>query len=138
MPRRHRTKHIDWKEAYAILFALAKWGESWHGRHITFMCDNSAIVDAIQKRRIHGEVITPLQLIFLMAALYDIEVLSCWLPSKDNWIAHALSPFNISRLTHCQLDQLFKASLRESGEPMMALRQKLHTFFKTDSPNLQD
>ena len=26
MPRRHRAKHINWKEAYAILFSIAKWG----------------------------------------------------------------------------------------------------------------
>ena len=140
MPRRHRTKHIDWKEAYAILFALAKWGEKWKGLHIVFMCDNSAIVDALHKRSIRGEAITPLQLILLTAALYDIEVSSRWLSSEENWIADALSRFNLTRLTYCKLDQLFGTSLsrRESGEPMVILRRKLHIFFATDLPSLQE
>ena len=28
MPRRHKVKHINWKEAYAVLFSIAKWGQS--------------------------------------------------------------------------------------------------------------
>ena len=140
MPQRHRTKHIDWNEAYAILFALAKWGEKWKGLHIVFMCDNSAIVDDLHKRSIRGEAITPLQLILLTAALYDIEVSSRWLSSEENWIADALSRFNLTRLTYCKLDQLFGTSLsrRESGEPMVILRRKLHIFFATDLPSLQE
>ena len=26
LPRHHRGKLIDWKEAYAVLFAFAEWG----------------------------------------------------------------------------------------------------------------
>ena len=91
IPRRHRPKHINWKEAYAILFAFAKWGSSWEGRHITIMCDNSAIVNAINNRSIRGDAINPLQLLILTAALYDIDISACWLSSEDNWIADSLS-----------------------------------------------
>src|SRR5277367_737726 len=38
------------------------------------------------------------QLLFLTAALYDIEVSSTWLSSKDNWIADALSLFEIKKI----------------------------------------
>src|SRR5436305_6983909 len=136
IPRRHRSKHINWKEAYAILFALAKWGSEWEGCRVTFMCDNSAIVDAINKTTIRGDAINPLQLIFLTAALYDIEIRSCCLGSDDNWIADALSRFALYRLTKFQLDKIFSLPCREPGTPMSQLRQKLHNFFGTNSPRL--
>src|ERR1700738_1822757 len=91
--RRHRPKHINWKEAYAILFALAKWGEAWRGCQITFMCDNSTVVSVINKESVHSDAIDPFQLIFHAAALYDIEINSCWSASEENWIADAFSRF---------------------------------------------
>ena len=107
MPRRHKVKHINWKEAYAVHFSVAKWGQSWRGYRVTFMCDNSAIVEVLNKTTIRGDAIEPLQLIFLAAALFDIEVRSCWLSSEDNWIADAVSRFNLKKLANLQLDQLF-------------------------------
>lgn len=59
------------------------------------MCDNTVVVNAINSQSGRGESIDPIQLIFLTAALYDIEVSSQWLSSKDNWIADALSRFEI-------------------------------------------
>ena len=136
--RRHRPKHINWKEAYAILFAFAKWGSSWKGRHITIMCDNFAIVNAINNRSIRGDAINPLQLLFLTAALYDIDISACWLSSEDNWIADSLSRFDFKRLANFQLDQLFDLSRREPGTPMFKLRQKLQDYFGTDSLQVPD
>ena len=69
LPRRHKDKHINWKEAYTILYALAKWGPQLQGCTIIFMCDNETIVDALNKHTIKGEAIHILQLIYLAAAL---------------------------------------------------------------------
>jgi hypothetical protein len=138
VPRRHRTKHINWKEAYAVLFAFAKWGPSWEGQHITIMCDNSAIVDAINKRSIRGDAINPLQLLFLTAALYDIDMTACWLSSEDNWIADSLSRFDFKRLANFQLDRLLDLSRREPGTPMFKLRQRLQDYFGTDLLQVPD
>jgi hypothetical protein len=137
LPRDHYTKHINWKEAYAILFALAKWGESWKGYRITFMCDNSAIVDAIQKTTIRGEAIFPLQHILLTAALYDIEISSLWLSSEDNWIADSLSRFNLKRLANLQLDVLFSLQ-NQDQDPVPILLTKLRSSYNTVLPPLQD
>ncbi len=138
VPRRHRTKHINWKEAYAVLFAFAKWGPSWEGQQITIMCDNSAIVDAINKRSIRGDAINPLQLLFLTAALYDIDISACWLSSEENWIADSLSRFDFKRLANFQLDRLFDLSHREPGTPMFKLRQRLQAYFGTDLRQVPD
>jgi len=137
MPRRHRNKHINWKEAYAVLYALASWGEELSGSQVTIMCDNEAIVHAINKRTVRGDAINPLQLIYLTAALYNIKIISCWLSSEENWIADALSRFQVSRLANHQLDKLFNLHRRHDGSPMFRLRQKLQHFYGTDLPHLQ-
>ena len=134
LPRRHRTKHINWKEAYAILFSIALWGDQWKGCRIIFMCDNSSISDAINKTSIRGEAISVLQLIFLGAALHDFEISSYWLPSEDNWIADSLSRFTLNRLANSQLNKVFAINHRTTGSPMSRLRRTLHGFFGLDSP----
>jgi len=131
LPRRHFARHINWKEAYAILFTLAKWGESWKGYKITFMCDNSAIVDALNKTTIHGDAILPLQYILLTATLYDIEIDSCWLSSEENWIADALSRFDFKKLANLKLDTLFSLQGQEQ-DPVPALLKKLGDSFSMD------
>ena len=98
LPRSHRQKLIDWKEAYAVLFAFAKWGQLWFGYSVIVMCDNTIVVNAINSKTVRGQAIDPLQLLFLTAALYDIELSSMWLSSKDNWIADALSRFEIHKI----------------------------------------
>jgi hypothetical protein len=147
--KRHRDKHINWKEAYAILVALAKWGPQAQGSKITFMCDNQAIVDAINKTSIRGEAINPLQLILLAAASFDIDIEAKWLSSEENWIADALSRFDLKRLANFKLDLVFSMpyrpnlnpssppSRRHTGPQLAALRQRLHDYFGTDLPNLR-
>ena len=100
LPRQYRGKHIDWKEAYALLFALAKWGALWYGHTIIVMCDNSVIVSVLNSKSVKGEAIHPLQLIFLTATLNDIELFSEWLSTKENWIADALSHFQIDKVAN--------------------------------------
>jgi hypothetical protein len=137
LPRNHRTKLIDWKEAYAVLFAFAKWSHLWSGHAVTIMCDNTVIVNAINSKSVRGTAIDPLQLLFLTAALYDIEVSSTWLSSKDNWIADALSRFKIQKIADIfpqfQSNDSSFHPRRETGKPMSALRVKLQTFFGMDS-----
>jgi len=130
LPRQHRTKKIDWKEAYAVLFAFAKWGELWAGQSVLVMSDNAVVVNAINARTVHGQAIDPLQLLFLTAALYDIEISSNWLSSQDNWIADALSRFELHKIANI-FPQFQTANLnpcRETGKPMSVLREKLRTF----------
>ena len=67
------------------------WADEWIGCHIILMCDNSAVVDAINKKSMRGITITILQFILLIAAIHDIELHSKWLSSEDNAIADALS-----------------------------------------------
>jgi hypothetical protein len=67
VPARHRKKHINWKEIYAILHAFVLWHKEWAGGHIRLACDNTVIVNAINKHSVKGETIRPLQTILLIA-----------------------------------------------------------------------
>ena len=138
LPRSHRQKLIDWKEAYAVLFAFAKWGHLWSGYSVIVMCDNTVVVNAINSKTVRGQAIDPLQLLLLTAALYDIELSSRWLSSKDNWIADALSRFEIHKIADIfpqfQHNDSSVHPCRETEKPMSDLRVKLQTFFGTDSP----
>jgi hypothetical protein len=137
LPTDYRGKLIDWKEAYAVLFAFAKWGHLWTGHTVLVMCDNTIVVNAINSKSVRGQTIDPLQLLFLTAALYDIEVSSTWLSSKDNWIADALSRFELHKIA--DIFPQFRSGdsslrpRRETGQPMSELKTKLRTFFGTDS-----
>lgn len=98
--RRHRRPLIDWKESYAILFAFAKWGKHWKGQHFKIMCDNEILVVSINNQFIRSAAIDPLQLIFLATELEDIEICSKWLSSEENWIADALSRFQLDKIAN--------------------------------------
>src|SRR2546423_853085 len=138
LPRRHRSKLIDWKEAYAVLFAFALWGEHWKGHTVLVMSDNTVVFNAINSKSVRGESIDPLQLILLTAALYDIEISCQWLSSKDNWIADALSRFEIEKIANIfpqfsLANNSYSHPRRTSGKPMSELREKLGTYFGMDS-----
>src|SRR2546430_1459316 len=99
------------------------------------MCDNSVIISALNSKSVKGEAIHPLQLIFLMAALNDIELFSEWLSTKENWIADALSHFQIDKVANLfpQLQGPSFQHHRETGKSMSELWAKLQTFFGMDS-----
>ena len=69
IPARHRQKHINWKEMFAILHAFVLFHKQWAGGRLRLACDNTAVVDGINKRSIKGEAIHPLQTILLITAV---------------------------------------------------------------------
>src|SRR5271169_56840 len=100
MPRRHRTKHINYKEMFAILYAFAEWCDDWKGQSVNIHCDNDAVVKGVNKSTIRGAAIHPLQSLLLLAATRDIVVRATWIPTKENAIADALSRFDMKRLAN--------------------------------------
>ena len=63
-------------------------------------CDNTAVVDGINKCSIRGEAIYLLQTTLLIAALFDIEILAFWIPSEENIIADAASRYDFKKLAN--------------------------------------
>jgi hypothetical protein len=129
VPSQHRSKNIDWKEMFALLHAFLLWHEEWVGGTVRLACDNSGVVDAINKHSIKGPAILPLQRIFLIAAVFDIQILPFWIPSEENIIADAASRYDHKKLANLGL----QVSLNLPRPA--ALRRKLLSFFTT--PSLQ-
>lgn len=127
IPSRHKSKEIDWKEMFAVLHAFLLWCDAWRGGRVRLACDNSSVVDAINKHSIKGPAIIPLQRIFLIAAVYDIDILPFWVPSTENNVADAASRHDHNRLADLGL-QVSHGLPRPSQ-----LRQRLHSFFTTPS-----
>jgi ribonuclease HI len=98
--RRHRSKHINWKELFAIVYAFSSWSEQWGNKQVIVFCDNEAVVEGVNKRSIRGDAIHPLQTLFLLAAKRNIDVATVWVPSKANALADALSRFDRETVTN--------------------------------------
>ena len=139
VPARHRSKHINWKEMFAILHAFILWHEQWTTGRVRIACDNSVVVSAVKKRSIHGPALQPLQTILLIAALFDIELEIFWIPSEENIVADAASRHDFNKLANLgfqdQIQSLRKAlpSTRISN-----LRKKLHSSFTNRSHHQQE
>src|SRR5271169_1339639 len=102
------------------------------------MCDNSAVVDAINKKSMRGETIAILQLILLVAAIQDIELHAEWLPSEDNAIADALSRHQYEKLTVlCKQLGICPTLLRNSTH-LRGYRKKLLSSYGMDLHPLQE
>jgi len=126
VPARHRDKHINWKEMFAILHAFTLWHSQWATGRVRIACDNEAVVGGVNKRSIDGPALRPLQMILLLAALFDIEIKIFWIPSKENIVADAASRHQFDKLA----DLGFQESLQQKPVKISSLRQKLHSFFK--------
>jgi hypothetical protein len=129
MPAKHRPKHIDWKEMFAVLHAFLLWHESWTGGVVRLACDNSVVVDAINKRSIRGITIRPLQSIFLISAAFDIDLHAFWIPSEENIVADAASRHDYAKLANLG----FQVSPTHRNPSTSALRQKLQFCFSIPS-----
>jgi hypothetical protein len=92
VPRRFRKRDIQFKEIYAVLQAILRWGHLWRHHHVVFHVDNEAIVDAITKETNRSRfTMTILRPIVMLAAFLDFSFSSCWLSSAQNALADAAS-----------------------------------------------
>ena len=90
---------IQVKELYAVLQALLCWGEHWHGCHVVFHVDNSAVVVAIDNHSTQScPTLSPLHLIVMIATCLDMSFSSSWLLSLANTIADAASHYQYKQL----------------------------------------
>ena len=103
--------------------------EMWREGLVRIACDNSSVVDALNKHSIKGLAIVSLQRIFLIASIYDIQIFPFWIPSKENMVADAASRYDYTKLANLGLQ------VSQDLPRPAVLRRKLHSFFTT--PSLQ-
>ncbi len=116
---------------YAVFYAFLLWHSAFASGTVHLACDNSMVVDAINKHSIKGPSIHPLQTIFLITMVFDINLFSFWLPSEENIVADAAS--------HHDYKKLANMGLQVSDQPRPKfLRQKLSSFFTNPLPTQPD
>ena len=135
VPSRHKGKHINWKEMFAVLHALTLWHGQWVNGSVDFACDNAAVVGGINKCSIAGPAIRPLRAILLIAAIFDIEIKAHWVSTRENVIADAASRHDFKKLADLGFkDQVFALRHRPSTPIRVStLRQQLTNYFTTRS-----
>lgn len=80
------------KELLPIVVAVVLWGPHWAGQRICCLCDNMAVVAAINKGAARDPVLAHLlRLLAFSTAVLDIHVAACHLPGVHNTSADALS-----------------------------------------------
>ena len=140
VPSRHRSKHINWKEMFAVLHAFILWHKEWVHGSLTIVSDNTTVVNGINKRSVKGSPLQPLRTILLTAAVFNIEVKAHWIPSEENAIADAASRHDFKKLANLG----FKDQVRElRNKPSSALkisnlRRQLNDFFNSREPHPQE
>lgn len=100
VPRRHRTKTILFKELWAVLHALRCWASSsWAGTLVTLRVDNTGAVDGLNGGSLRERPSQALlREIFLLALSFNFSIHCVWISSKSNYLADALSRFDMYRL----------------------------------------
>ena len=76
------------------------WGRHWAGQHISFHCDNEAVVSVIQKRYAKHHLLTHLlRCLFFYASYFNFHYSATHIPGSLNIAADAISRNNISLLS---------------------------------------
>ena len=91
VPQRHKAKHINFNEMYAVLHALRTLTTESRAGRIKLHCNNEAVVAAVANKSIKALAMTPLRQIAMHIALQDIQLHCIWIPTKENSLADALS-----------------------------------------------
>jgi len=91
-----RTRDIQFKEVYAVLQAILRWGHLWWGHHIIFHVDNSAMVSALSLGTIqNAQVMNILRWIVMLAAWLGSNYSSSWLILMTIFLLMLLPILNI-------------------------------------------
>ena len=99
VPRRFRERDIQFKELYAVLQAILRWGHKWVDKHVVFHIDNQVDVRALENDTNRSpHVMTVLRMIVMLAAQLKFSYSSSWLSSSANALADCASRFMYTSL----------------------------------------
>lgn len=91
-----KNKSINYRELLAIVIAFGTWSKHFSQKRILFHCDNSSVVDIINKGTSKSSDIMELVRTLLMECAYNgFELRAEWIDTKSNILADNLSRLNI-------------------------------------------
>ena len=92
--KNHNNYNIVHLELLNIVVALKVWTVHWSNRRIKIHCDNMVAVEELQKGRARDATLALMvRHVWLICALFNIQILVCHIPGKDNTLADLLSSF---------------------------------------------
>ena len=90
--------HISVKELLPIVMAIHVWGERWQSKRIIFQCDNSAVVEVINKLTSKDKHLMALSRRLVMATLtFNIDFKAQHICGKSNVVCDAISRFRLQQ-----------------------------------------
>ena len=90
------SKHIAVKELAPIFVAAAAWGSDWKGALVQVQCDNTAVVEVINKGTARDrDIMQLMRCLAFLAAKGDFYVVASHIKGVDNTLADALSRDNL-------------------------------------------
>ena len=96
IPKNHNNYNIVHLELLNIVVALKVWAVHWSNRQIKIHCDNMAVVQVLQKGRARDATLALMaRNVWLICALFNIQILVCHILGKDNTLADLLSRWQI-------------------------------------------
>ena len=99
-PESWATVSIAPKELVPIVIAVVLWGPHWAGKPVCCLCDNTAVVAAVNKRSAKDPTLSHLLHILAFAvAVLDINITACHLPGVQNTSADLETDYGISFLS---------------------------------------
>ena len=85
-------RHITVKEFVPITLAAALWGSRWRGQTVLAQCDNTAVVEIVNKGTSRDkDVMHLVRCLAFIKAKYEFELVATHVRGVDNPIADALS-----------------------------------------------
>ena len=96
--RELKDMSINWRELFAVVVAAATFGSQWSGKQIMFHCDNMCVVDVMKSGTCRSASIMDLmRKLFYICARHDFQLSMCYVNTKANDLADALSRLQFER-----------------------------------------
>ena len=92
IPRGFRDYDIAHLEILNIVVALKIWGQAWANKSIEFKCDNLAVMEVLSLGKARETITVTCAInIWLLAAIFNINIIVTHIRGRDNCLADLLS-----------------------------------------------
>ena len=107
IPSQFQHLHIAQLEMLNVVVALKVWASAWSDRTIDIKCDNLAVVEVLTSGKTKDTFLaTCARNIWLICAIFNINIRVHHIPGKSNSITDLLSRWNVTKDPLAKLYQL--------------------------------
>ena len=112
IPRGFNNYNIAHLEIINVVVALKIWGHMWANKSIQIMCDNMAVVEVLTYGRARDSIMaTCTRNVWLLAAMFNVNIIVCHIKGMDNSIADLLSRWHLTVDNSKKLNMLLENPL---------------------------